>query len=126
MAAEPDPIVRAALALATAEATRAHPDPQTTEWIREQWRDVTQAPEIRLAAAIGWLCLTEEPATDDLCAAVDDLATYERAHAMDTLPWMAAASGSDETGLRRCVRKMLHPKQPDPVGFDDPWSQHSR
>ncbi|MEW2139816.1 hypothetical protein AB0892_25070 [Streptomyces sp. NPDC005409] len=124
LAAEQDPIVRAALVLATAEATRAHPRPPTTEWIGERWRDPTQAPEVRLAAAIGWLCLTEEPASDDLRAAVDDLATDERAHAMDTLPWMAAAGGSGETGLRRCVRTMLHPEQPEPVGYDDPWALH--
>jgi hypothetical protein len=121
---EQDPIVRAALVLATAEATHAHPHPPTTEWIRERWRDRTQAPEVRLAAAIGWLCLTEEPAPDDLRATVDDLATGERAHVMDTLPWMAAAGGSDETGLRRCVRKMLHPEQSEPVGYDDPWAAH--
>ncbi|MFF8268168.1 hypothetical protein ACF059_12310 [Streptomyces sp. NPDC016562] len=124
LAAEQDPIVRAALVLATAEATHAHPHPPTTEWIGERWRDPTQPPEVRLAAAIGWLCLTEEPASDDLRAAVDDLATDERAHAMETLPWMAAARGSGETGLRRCVRTMLHPEQPDPVGYDDPWAPH--
>ncbi|MFF1339609.1 hypothetical protein ACFVYT_17135 [Streptomyces sp. NPDC058290] len=122
LAAETDPIIRAALVLATAEATRAHPHPPSTGWIRERWRDRTQAPEVRLAAAIGWLCLTEEPAPDELRAAVDDLATDKRAHAMDALPWMAAAGGSDETGLRRCVRKMLHPEQPDLVGYDDPWA----
>ncbi|MFD3701464.1 HEAT repeat domain-containing protein [Streptomyces sp. NPDC058646] len=124
LAVEQDPIVRAALVLATAEATRAHPHPPTTEWIRERWRDRAQAPEVLLAAAIGWLCLTEEPAPDDLRATVDDLATDERAHAMDVLPWMAAAGASDETGLQRCVRKMLHPEPPDPVGYDDPWAPH--
>jgi hypothetical protein len=36
-------------------------------------------PEVRLATAIGWLCLTDEPAPADLRAAVDDLATDERA-----------------------------------------------
>ncbi|MFD7917208.1 HEAT repeat domain-containing protein [Streptomyces sp. NPDC059752] len=124
LAAEPDPIVRAALVLATAEATRAHPHPPTTAWVHEQWEDRTQAPELRLAAAIGWLCLTEEPAPDDLRAAVDDLATDERAHTMDDLPWMAAVGGSGEPGLRRCTRKMLHPEQPDPADCDDPWCPH--
>ncbi|MFB7468819.1 hypothetical protein ACFCZ1_35945 [Streptomyces sp. NPDC056224] len=122
LAAEQDPIVRAALVLATAEATRAHPHPPTTAWMRERWRERTQEPEVRLAAAIGWLCLTDEPAPDDLRAAVEDLATGERAHAVDVLPWMAAAGGSDETGLQRCVRRMLHPERPDPVGCDDPWA----
>ncbi|MFD7626763.1 hypothetical protein ACFV7Q_12135 [Streptomyces sp. NPDC059851] len=122
LAGEQDPIVRPALVLATAEATRAHPHPPTTAWMRERWRDRTRAPEVRLAAAIGWLCLTDEPAPDDLRAAVDDLATGERARAMDDLPWMAAAGGSDETGLQRCVRAMLHPERPDPAGYDDPWA----
>ncbi|MEF2528435.1 MULTISPECIES: hypothetical protein [Streptomyces] len=124
LVAEQDPIVRATLVLATAEVTRAHPHPPTTEWIGERWRDRTQAPEVRLAAAIGWLCLTEEPVSDDLRAAVDDFATDERAHAMDALPWMAAAGGSGETGLRRSVRKMLYPEQSDSVGYDDPWAPH--
>ncbi|MER5831690.1 hypothetical protein ABT116_12835 [Streptomyces sp. NPDC002130] len=122
--AEQDPIVHAALVFATAEATRAHPHPPTTVWMRERWRDRTQVPEALLAAAIGWLCLTDEPAPDDLRAAVDDLATDERAHAMDDLPWMAAAGGSSETGLQRCVREMLHPEQPDPTEHD-PWAPRS-
>lgn len=124
LAAEPDPIVRAALVLATAEATRADPHPPTIKWIREQRQDRAQAPEVRLAAAIGWLCLTDDPAPDDLRATVDDLATEERAQAMDALPWMAVAGGSRETGLRRCVRKMLHPEQSDPADCDDPWCPH--
>ncbi|MFJ1569922.1 hypothetical protein ACIOG8_37935 [Streptomyces erythrochromogenes] len=124
LAAEPDPIVRAAPVLATAEATRTHPHPPTIAWIRERWEDRTQAPEVRLAAAIGWLCLTDDPAPDDLRATIDDLATEERAHAMEALPWMAIAGGSRETGLRRCVRKMLHPEQPDPADCDDPWCPH--
>ncbi|MFD8413998.1 hypothetical protein ACFV2Q_19940 [Streptomyces sp. NPDC059650] len=122
LAAEQDPIVCAALVLATAEATRTHPHSPTIAWIRERWWDRAQAPEVRLAAAVGWLCLTEEPVPDDLRAAVDDLATDERAHAMEALPWMAAASGSGETGLRHCVRKMLYPDQPDPEDCDDPWA----
>ncbi|MFJ1569658.1 HEAT repeat domain-containing protein [Streptomyces erythrochromogenes] len=86
LAVEPDPVVRAALVLATGEATRTHPHPPTTAWIREQWHDPTQAPKVRLAAAIGWLCLTDEPTPDDLRATVDHLATDERADAMEALP----------------------------------------
>ncbi|MCX4538200.1 hypothetical protein [Streptomyces sp. NBC_01669] len=122
LAAEQDPIVSAALVLATAEATRSQPHSPTIAWMREQWRDRTRAPEVRLAAAIGWLCLTDEPVPDDLRAIVDDLATDERAHALDDLPWMANAGGSEETGLQHCVREMLHPDQPDPDDCDDPWA----
>ncbi|MGW7438230.1 HEAT repeat domain-containing protein [Streptomyces sp. NPDC054849] len=121
LASQQDPIVRAALVLATAEATRAHPHPPTTAWMREQWQDPAQEPEVRLAAAVGWLCLTDEPAPDHLGAAVDRLATDKRAHAMDDLPWMAIAGESGQKGLQRCIRKMLHPEQPDPAECDDPW-----
>ncbi|MBD0675663.1 hypothetical protein [Streptomyces sp. CBMA156] len=121
-AAEPAPDVCAALLLATAEITRAHPHPPTTALLREYWQDHTRAPEVRLAAAIGWLCLTDEAAPDDLRAALDGLATEERARTMDDLPWMAAAGGSGETGLQRCLRTMLRPEQPDPMECDDPWA----
>ncbi|MGW5003573.1 hypothetical protein ACWEP8_38650 [Streptomyces hydrogenans] len=65
-ATEHDSTLRAALFLATAEATRAQPHPPTVRWLRERWDDRTEAPEARLAAAIGWLCLTDDPAPEDL------------------------------------------------------------
>ncbi|MEU5247809.1 hypothetical protein AB0G81_27590 [Streptomyces asoensis] len=121
-AAEPAPDVCAALLLATAEITRARPHSPTTVLLREYWQDHTRAPEVRLAAAIGWLCLTDEAAPEDLRVALDGLATDERACTMDALPWMAAVGGSSETGLQRCLRRMLHPEQPDPMEYDDPWA----
>ncbi|MEW1552211.1 hypothetical protein [Streptomyces tsukubensis] len=123
--AEQNPVVRAALIFGTAEVTRAHLHEPTNVWMSERWRDRTEAPEARLAAAIGRLCLTSEPAPAGLRAAIDDLVTYERAQAMDDLPWMAAAGGGDETGLRRCVREMLCPEQPDPAEHDDPWARRT-
>ncbi|WP_229916305.1 HEAT repeat domain-containing protein [Streptomyces fructofermentans] len=113
-AAERDPMVRAAFALATAEITRAHPHPPTVAWLRERWRDEAEVPEARLAAAIGWLCLTDGPVPEELRRTVDALADDERAHAMEALPWMSAASGTGEPGLLRCRRCMLHPDGPDP------------
>ncbi|MEU6868832.1 hypothetical protein ABZ924_37355 [Streptomyces sp. NPDC046876] len=61
-AAERDAMVRAALLFAIAEITRAHPHPATVTWLRERWYDRAEAPEVRLAAGIGWLCLTEQEA----------------------------------------------------------------
>ncbi|WP_405852301.1 hypothetical protein OG361_06210 [Streptomyces sp. NBC_00090] len=119
-ATEHDAIVRAALLLAAAETTRAHAHPPTVWWFHERRQDWTQAPEVRLAAAIGWLCLTDEPAPEELHQTVVTFATDERAHAMDALPWMNAAAGSGEPGLRRCIRRMLHPEEPEPS--DDPWA----
>ncbi|MEU6278177.1 hypothetical protein ABZ871_38150 [Streptomyces populi] len=109
----------AALVLATAETTRAHPHRTDTAWIRELWQDRAQALEVRLAASIGWLCLTDEPAPDALHTTVDALATEERARAMDVLPWMTAA-GCGEPGLLRCIRRMLQPDVPEP--YDNPWA----
>ncbi|WP_261994194.1 hypothetical protein [Streptomyces sp. t39] len=113
-AAEGDAMVRAALLLATAEITRAHPHPPALAWLRERWNDRAEAAEARLAAAVGWLCLTDRSAPEDLRRTVDTLADDERARAMQTLPWMNAASGAGEPGLLRCRRCMLHPEQPDP------------
>ncbi|MGW1729332.1 hypothetical protein ACWCQK_41845 [Streptomyces sp. NPDC002306] len=113
-AAEGDAMVRAALLLATAEITRAHPHPPTLAWLRERWHDRSEAPEARLAAAFGWLCLTDQSAPEELRRIVDALADDERAHVMEALPWMGAASGTNEPGLLRCRRCMLHPEEPDP------------
>ncbi|WP_406864300.1 hypothetical protein ABZO31_29200 [Streptomyces sp. HUAS MG47] len=74
-ATEQDAMVRAALLLAAAETTRAHGQPPAVSWFRERWQDRTGAPEVRLAAAIGWLCLTDEPAPEDLRQTVDTFAT---------------------------------------------------
>ncbi|MFE6101830.1 hypothetical protein ACFVQ4_17890 [Streptomyces laurentii] len=119
-ATERDAMVRAALLLAVAETARAHVQPPAVSWFRERWQDRTEVPEARLAAAIGWLCLTDEPTPEDLHQTIDTFATDERAHAMDALPWMNAAAGTGEPGLLRCIRCMLHPEEPEP--YDDPWA----
>ncbi|MES9511370.1 hypothetical protein ABWJ92_34070 [Streptomyces sp. NPDC000609] len=118
-ATEHDAIVRAALLPAAAEITRAHAHPPTVRWFRERWQDRTEAPEVRLAASIGRRFLTDEPAPEDLHQTIDTFGTDERAHATDALPWMNAA-GSGQPGLRRCIRCMLHPEEPEP--WDDPWA----
>lgn len=120
-ATEHDVLVRAALLLGVAETTRTHPHPPTVSWLRKRWQDPTEAGEVRLTAAIGWLCLTDEPAPQDLHQTIDTLATDERAHALDdALPWMEAAAGSRELGLQRCIRCMLHPEEPEPS--EDPFA----
>jgi hypothetical protein len=122
---EQDPIVCAALVICTDEIARNQPHPLSAVWMRECRRDRTQASEARLTATSGWLCLTDEPAPDDLRAVVDDLTTDERAHAMDELPWMAGAGGSGQTGLHRWVQEMPHPEQPAATPHDDPRAARS-
>ncbi|GHF77574.1 hypothetical protein GCM10018790_64620 [Kitasatospora xanthocidica] len=119
---EHDPAVRAGLVLAIAQLARAHRDLPTTAWMRTRWADPDRPPEVRVSAALGWLCLTDEPVPDDLRTAVDDLATSDLAELLEPLPWMQAASSATATGLRRCVHAMLHPDIPDPSACDDPWA----
>ncbi|MFJ9061997.1 hypothetical protein [Streptomyces sp. NPDC102409] len=107
----------AAMVLATAESTRAYPHRPDTAWVRALWQERTQAPEVRLAAAIGWLWLTDEPVPDALHTTADALGTQERARAMDALPWTTAV-GCGEPGLLRCVHRILHSEEPEPC--DDP------
>ncbi|MFI2303905.1 hypothetical protein ACH5AL_34520 [Actinacidiphila glaucinigra] len=80
--------------------------------MRNDW---TEVPEGRLAAVVGWRCLTDRSAPEELRRTVDTLVDGERAHAMEgALPWMSAASGTNEPGLLRCRRCMLRPEEPDP------------
>ncbi|MER7170055.1 HEAT repeat domain-containing protein [Streptomyces mesophilus] len=120
---EPSPAVRSALILAMAELTRAHPAPETVGWIRDQWSTPSRSPEVRVSAALGWMCLSDQPIPDRLRAMVNDLATDDMAELMAPLPWMRAAECADGDGLPRCMRAMLHPDAPDTGdGQDDPWS----
>ncbi|MFD8784991.1 HEAT repeat domain-containing protein [Kitasatospora sp. NPDC059599] len=63
---EHDPAVRAGLVLAIAQLSRAHQDTATTAWMRACWSDPARPPEIRVSAALGWLCLTDDPVPDTL------------------------------------------------------------
>ncbi|MER5986403.1 hypothetical protein [Streptomyces sp. NPDC001787] len=119
---EDDPTVRAGLVLAVAELARARQDTRALEWTRSCWSDRTRSPEVRVSAALGWMCLSDAPVPDALHAMLDSLATDETARVMGPLPWMRAIEGIDGDGLRRCLREMLHPDAPDSEDHWDPWS----
>ncbi|MFF7405241.1 hypothetical protein [Streptomyces murinus] len=119
---EDDPTVRAGLVLAVAELARAHQDTGALEWTRSCWSDRTHPPEVRVSAALGWMCLSDASVPDELHAMLDSLATDETARVMAPLPWMRVIEGIDGDGLRRCLLKMLHPDAPDPEDHWDPWS----
>ncbi|MDX3536494.1 hypothetical protein PV721_19345 [Streptomyces sp. MB09-01] len=118
--AEPDPAVRAGLVLAAAQLALAHQDAEAPAWTRAYWSDSARPPEVRVSAALGWMCLTDVPVPDDLRTVLDDLATDETARLMAPLPWMRAAEDTVGNGLQRCLRKMLDPDAPDTE--NDPWS----
>ncbi|MFE4332698.1 hypothetical protein ACFRQM_25750 [Streptomyces sp. NPDC056831] len=120
--AEHEPTVRGGLVLAIAQLARAHEVADAEEWTRACWSDLTRPSEVRFSAALGWMCLTDTPIPDDLHAMLNSPATEEAACLMARLPWMRAVENSDGDGLYRCLRKMLHPDEPDPEDLWDPWS----
>ncbi|AWT47220.1 collagen-like protein [Streptomyces actuosus] len=136
--AEHEPAVRAGLVLAMAQLALAHQDARTVAWMRSCWSDPARPPEVRVSAALGWMCLTDLPVSDELRALLDEFATDKMARLMAPLPWMRAAEDTDGDGLRRCLRIMLHPGNPGTPGapgapgtpgapcpedhWDDPWS----
>ncbi|MER7768659.1 hypothetical protein [Kitasatospora sp. NPDC096140] len=119
---EHNPTVRAGLVLAIAQLARAHHDAQTTAWMRACWSDPTLPPEVRVSAALGWLCLTEDPVPDEMRTLLNEHATPDLAHLLEPGPWMHAASTGCRTGLQRCLHTMLHPNSPDPTDRDNPWA----
>ncbi|MFE2383876.1 hypothetical protein [Streptomyces misionensis] len=113
---------RAGLVLAIAQLARAHQGLGMAEWMRAHSSDPARQPEVRVSAALGWMCLTDLPVPDDLHAMLDNLATDETAQLMAPLPWMAEVETARDSGLHRCLRTMLHPGMPDVEECDDPWS----
>jgi hypothetical protein len=124
LCAEHDPATRAGLVLAIAQLARAHQVPVTAEWMRSCWSNPARPPEVRVSAAVGWLCLTDEPVPHALRAVMDDLATDGMARLMAPLPWMDAVENARSSGLHRCVRAMLPPgdRSDEAESLNDPWA----
>ncbi|MGW5128982.1 hypothetical protein ACWEQ7_34070 [Streptomyces sp. NPDC004069] len=121
LSVETHPTVRAGLVLAIAQLAYEHPDPACEAWTQDLWSDPALPPEVRVSAALGWLCLTDTPIPDDLLATMDACATDETAQMMALLPWMRAVDYEGEAGLHRCVRGLLHPDNAAELVMDDPW-----
>ncbi|MGW0885460.1 hypothetical protein [Streptomyces sp. NPDC002671] len=120
---EHDSAVRVGLVLAIAQLVRAHQDSRTVVWMRTCWPDPTRPREVRVSAALGWMCLIDLPVPDELRAMLDDFATHETDRLMAPLPWMRAAENTNSNGLHRCLSAMLHPDTPYAEDrWDAPWS----
>lgn len=116
LAIERTPEVRASLGLAVAELAREHADPRAADWARALWLDPAQPAEVRVPAALAWLCLVDDPVPDDLRTTLDVLVTKDLADVLDGVPWIAHV---DENGLTRTVDQMLNDAEP---GVDDAWA----
>ncbi|WP_343238997.1 hypothetical protein [Streptomyces sp. SID9124] len=119
---EPHPAARAGLALAIAQLARAYQDQGTVVWMRACCSDPAQPPEVRVSAALAWMCLTDLPVPDELRAVLETHATDEVAQLIAPLPWMRAVETTRGSGLHRCLQAMLRPGAADIEDCDDPWS----
>ncbi|MFE7244636.1 hypothetical protein [Streptomyces sp. NPDC057580] len=115
---ERTPRVSASLVLAVAELGREHTVAGTAVWARALWADPTQPADVRVAAALAWLCLVDDPVPDDLRATLDVLVTDGLADVLDDVPWIAHV---DDNGLDRTLDQMLNNALPG-VLCDDPWA----
>lgn len=113
------PLVRASLVLAVAELGREHGDPGVCAWAHTLQADPAQSPDVRVAAALAFLCLAEAPVGDELRASLDELVTGELAAALKGVPWIDHVDGED--GLARTLDQMMNGTQPGHP-WVDPWA----
>ncbi|MFD9407011.1 hypothetical protein ACFWBN_08280 [Streptomyces sp. NPDC059989] len=118
LATEQTAVVRASLVLAVAELGREHAEPRTAAWAHALWVDPAQPADVRVTAALAWLCLVDDPVPDELRTALDALVTDDLAGVLDGVPWLAHV---DEKGLARTLDQMLNNAEPG-VLCDDPWA----
>ncbi|WP_330234536.1 hypothetical protein [Streptomyces sp. NBC_00566] len=114
---ERTPRVRASLVLAVAELGREHAVAGTAAWARALWADPAKPADVRVPAALAWLCLVDDPVPDDLRATLDALLTDGLAGVLDDVPWIAHV---DDDGLDRTLDQMLNNALPG-TQCDDPW-----
>ncbi|GGZ05690.1 hypothetical protein [Streptomyces avidinii] len=106
--------------LAVAELAREHADPGAAAWARSLWREPAQPADVRVAAALAWLCLVDDPVPDDLRTVLDALATAaDPAGALGGVPWIAHVD--DAQGLARTLDQMLNDAAPGAID-QDPWA----
>ncbi|MFD7447457.1 HEAT repeat domain-containing protein [Kitasatospora sp. NPDC059827] len=111
LAVEDDPAVRASLVLALGQLAWETRDPATTEAMHAWWRDEARPPEVRVGAALAWLCLTDDPIPADLDAFLDTTVTDDLVELLAAVPWLDAVEDLDErNGLLVCLHQMRHPE----------------
>ncbi|MBL1083655.1 hypothetical protein JK359_17050 [Streptomyces actinomycinicus] len=113
---EHTPVVRASLVLAVAELAREHTDRRAAAWAHALWADPSRPADVRVSAALAWLCLTDGPVPDDLLTTLDALVTDDLARSLGDVPWIAHVD--QDKGLARTLDQMLNDAQP---GVIDPW-----
>ncbi|MFF7249796.1 hypothetical protein ACFZBU_38530 [Embleya sp. NPDC008237] len=114
--------VGASLVLAIAQLAREHRHEDAAAFTRALWSDPTRTAEVRVSAALGWLCLVDDPAPDALRAVLDACVTDELGRSMASMPWMTQVD-HDGDGLTHTLHRMFDPdSRRRPAGADDPWA----
>ncbi|MFI6985178.1 hypothetical protein ACIBSV_42265 [Embleya sp. NPDC050154] len=103
--------VRASLVLAIAQSAREHRHEDAAAFTRALWSDPARPAEVRVGAALGWLCLVEGPVPRDLRAVLDACVTPELDRVMASVPWLGLFD-HDGAGLAHTLRELL---DPDPL-----------
>ncbi|MCX5214653.1 HEAT repeat domain-containing protein [Kitasatospora sp. NBC_00240] len=109
LATEHDPAARACLVLAIGQLAWEHRDLATIDLMLTWWQDPARPAEIRISAALAWLCLVDDPVPDDLNTLFDEAVTDDLVTLLDSIAWLY-----DADGLRRCIEVMSNPD-------DCPW-----
>lgn len=110
--------VRAALVLAAAELAHQHADHRAAAWAHDLWSDAAQPADVRVPAALAWLCLVDAPVPDELRTTLDALVTADLTDVLSEVPWIAHVD--DDRGLARTLEQMLD-NAPPGVADVDPW-----
>lgn len=113
--AELSPVVRAGIVFAIAELAREHDDPHGAARTHARWSDSAQPTQVRVASALAWLCLVDDPVPNSLHTPLDTLITDDLACLLDTVAWTAHVD--DEKGLARTLDQLLNDAE---AGVIDP------
>ncbi|MFD8597529.1 hypothetical protein ACFV1L_21255 [Kitasatospora sp. NPDC059646] len=105
--AEADPVTRASLVLGIGELAWEERDTATIARTLTWWRDPARPAEVRMSAALAWLCLVDDPLPAELDTLLDTEATDRLVAVLDPVPWLFDAARGD--GLRTVLTQMRNP-----------------
>ncbi|MFJ8623793.1 HEAT repeat domain-containing protein [Kitasatospora sp. NPDC093550] len=107
---EDDPAVRACLVLAIGQLAREEGEPDTAARLHEWWQDPTRPTDVRVSAALAWLCLVDDPIPDDLDTLLDTAVTDDLTALLAPVPWLRdAEDGGKDNGLLTALAQMRNP-----------------
>ncbi|MGW4898737.1 hypothetical protein ACWEQL_41920 [Kitasatospora sp. NPDC004240] len=107
LAVEDDPVVRACLVLALGQLAFEERDPATTGLMRAWWQATDRPVDVRVSAALAWLCLTGDSIPADLDAFLDEAVTDDLNTLLAPVPWLRDVD--DDAGLHLCLQHMRNP-----------------